>query len=628
MSNIIIEVDGKTVPYVQVDLRFRESNNSFTDELELPHAKWPIRIPENDETVLALGSSSISSARKVRNYDCVIIVGQNRYDGVLEIIDYFKTYRKADLSYSSPVKNILSSKLYEFMPSINLLGDDPVAVPFTNKSDVPFNAQDEMNNYAVTNKVNTFPQVQWNLPVLSHDDRIEEGKKDIGEDYAFYRDFINGRDTVGDLFINDFTVTTTEFEVRNRNIICPKVFVMAPVLNALQSIGYTLKGSATFHPLLKSLLFYSEEDQMTEIQLRTPGTPFSPLTPNWQFVWFTNQTHVYQKTANIITTDSGEFNINLDIEWQLGNFNGTWARCFVTWQGNSIFSTSQIFNPQELKEKIPLTVASSEIGDEILFTIVQFSPSPVPTVSLELVKNQNEGLFYDVHPTIDFRRYLPDWTIADLITNLKLFNVKSIIDDVSKEFSLVFNESDYLFKRDYVIIKGSRDLSSFKNITNDRLALRYANEDDNYITITQDETVLNGVIDTRTGVFSSEFNVVPHDGITAVIDDTYLDKDGVGLLIYNPINAPRVSDSINNHSLSIDGDIGIYQSFHKAWMSLLLDGSYIPLTLNVTSPLLQQILSKQDLFVNGKRFLIVDADYQPLGINKYQLELQLISVNI
>ncbi|GAK96805.1 hypothetical protein JCM19294_1114 [Nonlabens tegetincola] len=629
MSSIIIQVAGKEVPFVDADLRFRESNNSFTDSIELPHAKFPIRIPENTQTVEALGAPSLTAARKQRNYDCIIIIGQNRYRGTLEIIKYFNTYRKADLSYNSPVKDLLSSKIYDFLPAINLKGDDPDSVPFSPRSDQEFNAQVELNNYATSNLLKTFPEIQWQLPSFIHPDRIEEGKKEIDEDFSFYKEAINGRDSNGDLFINDATVTPTEFEVRNRNIICPKVFVMSPLLNALESIGYTLKGAGAFHPLIKSLLYYSEEDQMTEIQYRTPGQFFDPsLTPTWSFSFASPIGVSWQRRSELTMNIQGNITVNIKLEWAPTTITNRDTYVSVVWQNNIVFS-EVFFDPVDYQAQTNITVDSNNVGDTLTFFLHQRQQFPEPIVfEVETVKDQKENLFYDVHPTIDFKRYVPDWTISNLLSNLKLFNLKPVIDDVSKEFSLVFNEQDYLFKRDAVVIKGNRNLREFDNIENDNFVLRYDNDTDEYISINQDQSIINGIVNDRTAVFNSEFNIVPHNGNTSIINETYLDKKGVGLMIYNPLNAPFVSTEVNGASLSITGNNGIYNSFHKAWISFLLDGSIVPINLQVSSTLLQEILKKQDIFVNGKRFLLVESDYKPKGQNVYDLNLKLMSVNI
>jgi hypothetical protein len=628
MSSIIIEIDGKSLPYVQADLRFRESNNSFTDQLELPHAKFPIRIPENDEVADILGPASMPQARKQRNYDCQVIIGQNRYEATLEVIDYKFSYRAADLSYNNVLKTVLSKKLYKFFTNINVKGDHPELVPYSDVSDSDHNAQDEFNTIAISNLYKTFPEIDWQLPAYRHDDRIDQKEKDIGEDFAFLREFINGRDAAGDLFLNDYTVTTSEFEVRNRNIIAPQVFVMAAIKNAVASIGYTLSGEAAFHVLLKSLLFYSEEDQLTAIQRTTPGTDFPAFNVNWENIWFSVQIPAYRRRTVLAPGTTGTFNVNIKFEWPATTVTNRLCIITVNWQGAQVFE-QRLNDPQDFQESVNIEVSAGQINDNIEVTLIQLQRNPAPSLQeVILVKDQEEGKFYDVHPTIDFRRYLPDWTVAELLKNLAIFNIKPIIDDVSKELKLVFNETNYLFKRDAVIINGSRNLRNFSNVLYDAIVLKYENEDDNYIRVDQDSTEVNGDITVTDFTIESNFKKVPLQSGTAFIDQDFIDISGVGFMIYNPINAPFISNSINEFSLSMDSNFGIYNRFWKAWASMLLDGSRCNLTLNTSSTLLNEVLKKQDLFVNGMRFLVVDSDYKPAAANRYDVDLTLISVNI
>ena len=50
-----------------------------------------------------------------------------------------------------------------------------------------------------------------------------------------------------------------------------------------------------------------------------------------------------------------------------------------------------------------------------------------------LYQDLTELDFYDMHPTVDFGRYIPDWTTADYLNKFqKMFNLRIDIDDVEK----------------------------------------------------------------------------------------------------------------------------------------------------------------------------------------------------
>ena len=68
---------------------------------------------------------------------------------------------------------------------------------------------------------------------------------------------------------------------------------------------------------------------------------------------------------------------------------------------------------------IRFDVFVGEVGDTIELYYWCLGGHEPLEYSIEVVKNIDDLQFLDAHPTIDFGRYMPEWTVSELINNLK-----------------------------------------------------------------------------------------------------------------------------------------------------------------------------------------------------------------
>ena len=82
--------------------------------------------------------------------------------------------------------------------------------------------------------------------------------------------------------------------------------------------------------------------------------------------------------------------------------------------------------------------------DFIIIAFEYFNSHKVDPSFFEVSANVKDAErdYMQMHPTIDLKRYCPDWTVATYINELKkLFNLKVDSDDIKKEITLNFNET-------------------------------------------------------------------------------------------------------------------------------------------------------------------------------------------
>jgi hypothetical protein len=234
-----------------------------------------------------------------------------------------------------------------------------------------------------------------------------------------------------------------------------------------------------------------------------------------------------------------------------------------------------------------------------------------------------------MHTTIDMNRYVPEWTFGTYITNLKnAFNLNVKIDDIKKDISFNFNENSNESEEKVIIEKSllydSYDVAAFSSFV-----LKYQNDEDIALFITKEEQVIYDDIDNPfTKTIASKFKYMNSDATTTVITEDLVNKEGVGLLIYNENNKPYTSTATpTGYNLNINGVKGIYETFFKRWLKFCLNASSCEVTGYFTKQELKQIVKSSSVYINNQHFRVVDVTISEASNNFEEAKISLLSVN-
>lgn len=628
MRALRIIVNGIELDYVREDLKVREENPSFFESIKAAHTTQPIRIKENTAAISALGAFSIASARKRKYFPCIVVRGAIRYNGVLTQIEQIKGFRKCDLKYGSEINGIMDKKIASFFPNYNVKGEQDV--PFEEESTANHNAVMEWVNHALDLENKIFPEVKWQVPQMRYKDKFGTDLKEDDSHFA-YKGYINNR-MFEQLWPNINTTTEDVNVVFNTNVIAPQVFMLSPLFYAFSSIGYTLQGNVITSGFFKRLLLLSFNDNMTKIVKRVTGTSLSMGLIPW------SQTTIkgilsgglpfptYVKVMNHEMLSAGSYRVvfSLNMEVPANEFLPFGIQ--IKWnneiQGNFLRNKSGFY-----EETLSFTVEEGQQFNDVSIIYHSFYRRMPELYAIEIIKDIPDKDFYDTHPTIDFSRYIPDWSVAEYLNNFQnLFNWKFDINDVEKSISINYNAQDYLINGNIEVILKSLQITAIKNIEAESYVLKYANNEDSYMFISQDLEEVDKEKDENTKELITKFKYIPHQGGAAALSEKVEDKEGVGLLIYDPVNRPFTSPSFQGRNLMITGEGGIFETDWRKWLLFRLNSGNVVLKGPFTQTELFKITTKKKLFIDNQLWLLKALEYKENATALFETELELESV--
>jgi len=621
MRALRIFVNEIELDHVREDLKVREENSSFHDTLKAAHSSYPIRVVENEAALQALGEFSIAASSKRKFFTCVVVLGAIRHNGILTQLEKLKGFRKCDLKYGSEINGIMDKPIASFFPTLYLQGE----IPFNAESDVEFNAMEQWRETMASIDKKVYPEAKWQLPKMRFTDKFGSDLKEDDSHYD-YRGHINNR-FLNTLAQNGFFTTQDVNIVLNYNVISPQVFVLSPLFHAFASLGYSLQGNVVKSDFFKRLLLLSHNDNTTKVLKRVTGTNYeiTNLTQKnisgiiGPFPWPT-----YAQTFDHVTTSAGPFKIVLkfDMNNAVNDIFGVQA----LWQGE-LFGNFVNNTPDVYEEIFSFDVSPAQVGDILQFRFHSLKRNIPLSHTFEVIKDLPEKDFYDFHPTIDFSRYIPDWSVAEYLNNFQnLFNWKIDIDDVEKTVQLNFNEDDYLLNGPVVPIMKSLQIGSFKNIEYESYILKFENKEDSYQFISQDEIAENREGDENTKIMETKFKLVPHTGGTSNLSAQLEDKSGVGLLIYDPVNHPSTSKSYQGRNLNITGEGGIFESYWRRWLLFRLNAGNTTLKGPFSQTELYKISRAKKIYIDNHLWLVKSMDYKENSLTLFETEIEVESV--
>lgn len=644
MRSIRILVNSVEIDFVREDLTINDDNNSFLDEFKVPHNTNPIRVIENEKTLKALGNLSIVTSGKKRNTDCVVFIGSSSYKAQLIQKTPIKGFRKCDIRFGSKLLEIKDKKISEFLGFFNVMGDNPETVPYTEDSDSLFgiDSYEGWNNEAKYRVDKIFPQILWQMPKIKEKDRVTTDDDLFDSDSPLFRGFrgyINNRYGNRNLVDNFFFQRSDgSIRVANPNAISPQVFLLSPLKEAFNSIGYRVTGDFYSDPFTNRVLFYSESDNLTTVEITE--NPIDVVfeggieglrivdgvggNTNLLNFWFT-----FGKVQDVIVDLSGEFKLEgsyrLKYRYEIEEDGLTPSAFF----GLQLQVNFQLVDEWlDTRKGVYEGEFNFEVEDgDVIRLIYHTFDNKFPTVYSNVIVDDNDPLEYkDFHPTIDFSRYLPDWTLITYINNLKKrFNLKIDIDDVANSISINYNK-DYINSKNMIKLTNNFEINTFDNIKYESYIVRNENEVQDFVKITKDGLFENQVKDDDTKEIISPFKFLP-SAVTTEITSSILDIDGVGLMIYEPINGPNTSSEAFGRNLKMSGPGSIFEYNWKKWLLFRLNSAKLKAKVPLSPTEVTRISQSKKIYANNQVFMIKKLKYKEDSSGLLETTMDLESLN-
>ena len=626
MRSLKIIVNNIELDHVREDAQIHNENSSFFDAIKVQHTTRPIRIIENAAAIAAMGEFTIATTKKTKYFPGEVVIGATRYAAVITQLESIRGFRKCNLKFGSEVNKIMDKKISSFFPAYSVINAEfPVA--YTEEAIDQFNNQPDWVVQAAALDGKIFPEVMWQLPRMGYSYKFGTDLK--AEDaHFYYRRYLNGRDLDG-LETNSVISNASYFVMHNNNVLSPQVFFFAPLFYAFQSIGYKLQGNVVVSAFFKRLLLLSFNDNMVKISRKPPGVQLDIASPGWvQKEVYGLQNYPYQSYVKEVVfnpPNAGDYILRYDMTVLFANMNPLAYGVEIFQGGNLSAVRGGSAFPGRFEGKLFFTVEAGQENAPVTFVYYNFNKKmPEPGYEIGWLEDLPEQDFYDMHPTVDFSRYIPDWTVIDFLNKIQnQFNLKIDFDDIEKTISLNFNEEDYLIGGKSVTLTKSLEIADIKNVESESYVLKYENDIDATTFIS---LKAGAVRDENTTEIQTAFKFIPYGHLTCELSKDVEDKAGVGLMIYDPVNAPDISEHYMSKTLSIPGAGGIFETFHKPWLLFRLNSGNVVLKGPFSKTELHQISTYMKIIVDNQKWLVKAIDYKENAAALFDTELELESV--
>lgn len=631
----IYSTTGVEIEYKNDSLNLKKENNSFSSDFKVPYSSFPFLIIENDITKSVLGPSDITSIRKNKIVPVIILENGVRYYGELQQLTVLSKFRKCNLKYGSDVIPIMNKKIAEFMPLVSVIPGETSPIPFTEESDEIIAGNEYWEGYPAAMIGQIYPWAKINFPTIYWLNKYGIGLT-LRDPWYRYQNHINNFGTNSSfeqIFLtNTGAVDGASVTAINRNVPVPFVFLLSPLHYIFSSLDWKISGDFTTHELIQRLLMVPKKDNLTKTMLSPePEVINLPSSPNWILVLFgfafnfTTSTVVGGRYKLKFYFEIENLPLSVDSELQK-------TRLVLDPPGDSnafaVFSRTLFYNNGNNYIHEGEVEFEAFVGTINWFYYDPFENLPI-NYSLELIYLGDEKEFYQMHPSIDLARYVPEWTVGNYLNYLKnKFNLDITLDDFNKQITLNLNE-DITLNEQPAVISQSLKMTSYDIAANSSFVLKEENDEDPALFITQEEIVsYDGNSDDFTKVIESKFKILPRNGYTSVLSEDINDKDGLGLVIYDESTAPFTAEATESgFNLNIPGQNGIYETFFKRWIKFLLNASNCEMTGYFTEIEISKINKANAVYINNQRFRIISLETTEASNNFQEVKMQLLSVN-
>ena len=640
MRIIKIVANNIEIDFVASSLTLKTENNAFSTDFKVTHTSFPFLIIENTDTKKALGPKDITSINKKKVIDVDVFELDVKYKGQLQVLSYINGFRKCNLKYASEILPLLSQPIKNFMPIVSVIPGETEPVTYLEEATEVTPGSEHWPAYVAPYLNFVFPQVKWQFPTLSYDNLFADERNPEDAWFLYQRKInkVNYNAGTYQLIENEYQIESNVLDVQNRNVVAPQIFLLTPLYYIFNSIGFKIKGNAISNAFLRRVLFLSFANNLTKVNLLATQTPVILPTgafTNWNII---DQNYQPSKIADIVTGAPGTFKLkyylkiyspedNVDSYSEGKLYLSTADGEVITIFNLHIDSNDRSFWIFEGEALFNVSVASaSSINRLVYVNDLQQMPMEYDiSVSLE----EDNKTYYQMHPTIDTSRYVPDWTVADYLNELKkTFNISIDPDDYKKEVSFSLNENIAANVTPEILNK-SLKVSSYSTVANTSFTLKYANNEDDALFITSDSAeVYTNQIDDFNKLIQNKFKFVPSNYFTTELSEALEDKDGVGLMLYDVARIPNTSDNYLGNTLKFTGAGNLYVQFWKKWLKFRLSASSLEIEGPFTRQEIQKFANKKEIYIDHQHYRVVSYEFteQTPGVNIVKFSLE--SVNL
>ena len=644
MSIIKIVANGIALDVVKDTLTIKKENNIFIPDFKVNHSTYPFLIIENENTRRALGTRDITSVLRTKVVPVTVFEMGERYYGELQILSNLPGQRKCNLKYGSDVLKIMERKLAELLPVVSIIPGVTNPVPFTEEAIAVTPGYQNWQGYPAQFAGKIYPEVKYQFPTMAWPKKFSDTAPEPDDEWFLYQGNYNTFvKPSGNFLLNMFSVSGSlgqDITVLNKQVPSPQLFLLAVLEYAFATIGYKIAGDFTADEFIKRILLLSTKNNLCKVNI-TPSQQYFSFS---DFDFFGSVLYFNQYRTRIPATSAGTYTITYRIQEPLrpGGITNNHRTMFrYGYNGDTPYLFYNDNDPNNLifEGTFTVDVTQEDIDtatEPLYITLLYYRQESFTADPIQMLINWSNGSkpFYEMHPTIQLGRYAPDWSLSNYVNEIKKkFCLDVRFDDLAKV--AYFNFADK------VIINPAKHIAVKSLAVNDPtppeyigFILKHENDTDPYIyvdktgaTVSQDKKDIEFV-----ETIESKFKLVPHNGTTADIA-TMDDVDGTGLMVYAPeadtdgFPFPLVAKSYNGRTLAFEGSLGIYNTYHRKVLQFRLNASTLEISGPFTEIEISQINKLQKIYIDSQAYIITAMEYEPATQDKYQVKLELASIN-
>lgn len=619
MSLIKIIANDIELDVVKETLTISRENNAMINDFKVSYSQYPFLIVENSNTLKALGSRDITSINKPKIIDVTVEELGEKFFGELQVISYLNGFRKVTIKYSSEIISLMNKKISEFMPIVSVIPGELNPVPYSEESDTVISGYLNWQSYPVNFISNSFPNVKWQFPTMSWKNKFGKFLEPTNEWFTYQNEINKFEENLNSFIINDFTeVTPNVFTSQNKNVCSPQIYLLAPLFYALESINWKPSGSFVNSSFIKKILMLSTKNNLCKSMI---NGPLSLIDFN-RFDWYIAANGQWAKRDEIQVNGGNQFKIEYDFDL-ISTDN---AMLNVVWFNGSEILGQTIF-AQKNTRQTGVFFLNAVLGNPNVRFFFYNNTQSIPS-NYVLKFNPVKEDFYQMHPTIDTGRYLPDWTFGTYLNEIKkMFNVKFSENNFLNKLEIDFN-TDYLISNSKAVLNKSLDILDYEQSSFNAFLIKFGNDQDVSLWVEKNET---SIFTNQTSDFKQEiqnkFKYVNVNNYTAELSDELESKEGVGLMIYDENIKPYISSSYQNQTLKLEDAGGIYDIYWKKWLKFRLNASVIEIEGPFTEIELSKIIYANKIYIDNQDFIIENVNYSETIQDNFIVKFRLHSVN-
>lgn len=621
-DNVEIEVYKET-------LTINRDNKFLDNDFKIQANSYPFMIVENESTRKALGSRLPTSTFRDTFHKVQVLTPEGTFEGELQILSYLKNSRKCNLRFYSPIYNLRDKKISEFLPErisvITSVGVEP-NYGYEEKRDTLITKEwvDDWTTFGANQLNKGFPEVLFNFPDYSFPNKFGDDLQE-DDDWFKFRGGINR--TYYDagiryMSVNSYSVFAGEVRYDNHTVNSPQIYLLAPLKQAVESLGYKVKGNFYENDFIKRLLFYSDKDNLCEIELNDLIKEIQYVSGGWQMigVGMSFKQILFQLPVGR----------RYKVEMEVKNLSTIPVKAQVNVSGVGGNVEVQIFENPPLNEIqtysaefVPPYTGTSTAN--VVITFVKRSWLISETLQINSIKIYEiaEKKGYLSHPIINLQRYVPDWSFIDYINELKkLFNLKITPNDHDKTISFDFFNDQFVQKTGVKI--DSVYIDEFETHEFDSLLLKYDNEEDDNVFVTKNSiTVAKNKLQEHTKEVGSKFKFMPVTSNGLILTEEIEDKSGVGLVIYNHSNTTTSAPVQNyqGYDLTLKN---IYEKNYQLSFKNYLSSGVFPADAFLSNKQIKDIAQEDFVFIDNKRYYVNTMSYKETPNGSYETKFELL----